>query len=216
MNFKDTKYLDISKSIINLIIHCSVMLMLSLLTHIIRKHTFLKFYDQTKQLLSQVDAATTVYLLPVISKLRILDMEQSNIDEVAAFELAALLGCNSVLEQLWLGGNQLSTAGAIFILNSLVHLSTLKALDLSYNNIGCQSADSVAAVIQCNPMLQYLSLDGNNLMDSGVVTIFQALKSICRLRVLSLSSNGITDVAAEAISSAISSNNCLEDLSPVV
>ena len=177
------------------------------------KHEFLATYQKAKQSLSQVNAATYVYLLPVISKVRVLDLEQSNIDEVAAFELAAVLGCNNVLEQLWLGGNQLSSAGAIFILNSLVHLSTLKALDLSFNNIGSQSADSVAAVIQCNPMLQYLGLDGNDLMDTGVVTICHALKCITKLRVLSLSSNGITDSAVEAITFAISHNNRLEDLS---
>ncbi|XP_065914696.1 protein NLRC5-like isoform X2 [Dysidea avara] len=181
--------------------------------YLIKKHDFLSTFQKVKQILLQVDAATTIYLLPVISKLRVLDLEQSNIDEVAAFELAALLGCNSVLEQLWLGGNQLSTAGAIFILNSLVHLSALKALDLSYNSIGCQSADSVAAVIQCNPMLQYLGLDGNDLMDTGAVTVCHALKSITKLRVLNLNSNGITDDAAEAITFVISSNSCLEDLS---
>ena len=170
-------------------------------------------FQKPKQKLLQIDAATIVYSLPVISNLRVLDLEQSNIDEVAAFELAALLGCNSVLEQLWLGSNQLSSAGAIFILNSLVNLSTLKALDLSFNNIGCQSADSVATVIQCNPMLQYLGLDGNDLMDTGVTIICHALKCITKLRVLSFSSNGITNDAAEAITNVISSNNCLEDLS---
>ena len=177
------------------------------------KCDFLSSYKKAKMKLSQVDAATIIYLLPVISKLKVLDLEQSNIDEVAAFELAALIGCNSFLEQLWLGGNQLSTAGAIFILNSLVNVSTLKVLDLSYNNIGCQSADSVAAVIQCNRMLQYLCLDGNDLVDMGVRTICDALKCITKLRVLSLSSNGITDDAAEAITFVISSNYCLEDLS---
>ena len=177
------------------------------------KHNFLVSLQNSKQKLSQVDASTIVYLLPVISKLKVLDLEQSNVDEVAAFELAALLGCNSVLEQLWLGGNELSSAGAIFVLNSLVHLSILKALDLSFNNIGCQSAGSVAAVIQSNPMLQYLCLDGNDLMDTGVVTICNALKYITKLRVLSLSSNGITDDAAEAITYVVSSNSCLEDLS---
>jgi len=170
-------------------------------------------FQKAKQKLLRVDAVTIVYLLPVISKLKVLDLEQSNVDEVAAFELAALLGCNSVLEQLWLGGNQLGCAGAIFILNSLVHLSTLKALDLSFNNIGCQSADSVAAVIQCNPMLQYLCLDGNDLMDAEIVTICQALKCMTKLRVLSMSSNRITDDAAEVIALAVASNSCLEDLS---
>jgi len=178
------------------------------------KHNFLVSLQNSKQKLSQIDASTVVYLLPVISKLKVLDLEQSNnVDEVAAFELAAVLRCNSVLEQLWLGGNQLSSAGAIFVLNSLVHLSTLKALDLSFNNIGCQSAANVAAVIQCNLMLQYLCLDGNELIDTGIITICDALKYITKLRVLSLSSNGITDDAAEAITFVVFSNKCLEDLS---
>ena len=180
---------------------------------LIEKCDFLATFQKTKQILSQIDAAAVIYVLPIISRVKVVDLEQSNIDEVAAFELAALLRCNSVLEQLWLGGNQLSTAGAIFVLNSLVHLSTLKALDLSFNNIGCQSADSVAVVVQCNPMLQFLCLDGNGLMDTGVVTICSALKCITKLRVLTLSNNGITDAAAEAISVVISSNDCLEDLS---
>jgi len=90
------------------------------------KNNFLGNIQKSKENLSQVDAATNVYFLPVISKLKVLDLEQSNVNEVAAFELAALLRYNGVLEQLWLGGNQLSSAGAIFALNSLVCLSALK------------------------------------------------------------------------------------------
>ena len=42
---------------------------------------------------------------------------------------------------------RLNTAGALYILNSLVYLTTLQVLDLSYINIGSESADGIAAVI---------------------------------------------------------------------
>ena len=160
----------------------------------------------------ELDAATSIYLLPVISNLKVLDCECSNIDAIAAFELAAILSCNDVMQQLWLRGNQLNTAGAMFILSSLEHISTLRVLDLSLNNIGYQSADSVAAVIYSNPTLEQLWLDGNGLLDTGVIQICRALKHVNKLRVLSLCSNGISDDSAEELSAAISSNDLLEDL----
>ena len=182
--------------------------------HLINKYDYLNIKLQgVKQSLSQVDAATIIYLLPVISKLKALDMEQSNIDEVAAFELGAILSCNNVLEQLWLAGNQLGITGAMFILNSLEHMSTLAVLDLSFNNIGWQSAESVTAVIKSNPNLEQLWLDGNSLLDIGVKQICLAMQCGSKLRILSLCSNGITDDGAEELNNAIFANNILEDVS---
>ena len=182
--------------------------------HLSSKYDYLNIkLQRTKQDLSQVDAATIIYLLPVISKLKVLDLEQSNIDEVAAFELGAILSCNNVLEQLWLSGNQLEITGAMFILNSLEHMSTLAVLDLSFNDISYQSADGVAAVIKSNPRLEQLWLDGNGLLDVGVKQICHALHCVTNLRILSLCSNGITDDAAEELSNAVFANNMLEDVS---
>ncbi|XP_065894211.1 ribonuclease inhibitor-like [Dysidea avara] len=169
--------------------------------------------QNAKQKLLQVDAASVIYLLPIISKLKVLNLEQSNVDEIAAFELAGILGCNDVLEKLWLGSNQLGTAGAMFILNSLGSIVTLKTLDLSFNDIGSQSAEGIAAVIHNNPLLEQLWLDGNKLMDVGVTHICHALKCITKLRILSLYSNGITDDTADELSNVIFANNLLQDLS---
>ena len=147
-----------------------------------------------------------------ISTLKVLDMECCYIDEIAASEVADKLYFNNVLQQLWLRGNQLNTAGAVFILNSLENVSELTVLDLSFNNIGYQSADNVAAVIYCNPTLEQLWLDGNGLLDTGVIQICRTLKHVTKLRILSLCSNGISDDSAEELSAAISSNDLLEDL----
>ena len=162
--------------------------------------------------LSKMDTATIIKSLPNISSLKVLDMEHSNIDGIAASELEDKLYSNTVLQQLWLRGNRLNNDGYVFILDSLEHISTLTILDLSFNNIGYQSADNVAAVIYINPALEQLWLDGNGLLDTGVMQICRALKHVTKLRILSLCSNGISDDSAEELSAAISSNDLLEDL----
>ena len=131
------------------------------------------FHERMKQ---NIDTTSFIYSLYVISMLKVLDLGQSNINEIAASELADKLYSNTVLQQLWLKGNQLNTVGAMFILNSLEHILTLKVLDLSFNSIGYQSADNVAAVIYSNPKLEQLWLDGNGLLDTGVIQICRALK----------------------------------------
>ena len=162
--------------------------------------------------LSQIDATNLITFLPVIKDLKALDLEQTNINEEAAFELAAFLDCNNILSQLWLRGNTLSSAGALFILNSLRHTSSLRVLDLSHNNIGFQAADGIAAVIDCNDSLEQLWLDGNALLNKGVVQFTHALKHLSTLRTLSLCNTGINDEVADELSDVITNNVHLEDI----
>ena len=168
--------------------------------------------ERKRQILSQMDATSMITLLPIIKNLRALDLDRSNINEEGAFELAMALKCNNVLSQLWLRGNELGAAGAMFILNSIQHISSIKVLDLSNNNIGYQVADSIAAVIDCNHSLEQLWLDGNALLSKGVVRFTHSLKCLSTLRTLSLCSNGITDDAADELSAVITSNVFLEDI----
>ena len=150
--------------------------------------------------------------LYVLKKVKVIDLENNNIGEDASYELATALHSNNVLEQLWLRGNKLNTAGALCILCSLRHLETLQMLCLSYNNIGSQSAYGIAVVIDNNPLINQLWLDGNNLHSAGTITICNALKKIRRLSILSLCNNGISDDAADELSAVITQNVLLEDL----
>ena len=168
--------------------------------------------QEAKEKLAHVDAKKMISSLYILERVKVIDLENNNIDEDTSFELATALHCNNVLEQLWLRGNKLNTAGALYILNSLEYLTTLQVLDMSCNNIGSQSADGIAAVIDNNPLINQLWLDGNDLHSTGTITICNASKKIRTLSILSLCNNGITDDAAEELSAVITQNVLLKDL----
>ena len=170
------------------------------------------FLQEAKQKLSQIDSKAMISSLQIIRTLKVINLENNNIDEDAATELAGHLHCNNILEQLWLRGNELYDKGASVVLQSLHNLSTLLILDLSYNHLSSESADGIAVVVGNNCSLQQLWLDGNELLTRGVVRIASALKKLSSLRILSLRSNGITDDAAEEISNVITNNTLLVDL----
>ena len=169
--------------------------------------------EQSKQKLFSLDATNMIIsLFDIIESLTVLDLEYSNINKEAAIKLATALNCNNVLEQLWLRGNVLGADGGAVILTSLQNISTLRVLDLSYNNISSTSANGIAAVINSNQFLEQLWLDGNTLMTTGVITIASVLKKHCNLRLLSLSNNGITEDATGEISAIVNSNTLLGGL----
>ena len=168
--------------------------------------------QEAKQKLSQIDSKAMISSLQIVRTLKVINLENNNINEYAATELAGHLRCNNKLEQLWLRGNELYDKGASVVLQSLHNLSTLLILDLSFNHLSSESADGIAVVIGNNCSLQQLWLDGNDLLTKGVVIIASALKKLSSLRILSLCSNGITDDAAEEISNVVTSNVLLVDL----
>ena len=168
--------------------------------------------QEAKQKLSQIDSKTVISSLLIIRILKVINLENNNINEDAATELVGHLHRNDILEQLWLRGNELYDKGASVILQSLYNLSTLLILDLSFNHLSSESADGIAVVIGNNCSLQQLWLDGNDLLTRGVARIASALKKLSSLRILSLCSNGITVCAAEEISNVITSNVLLVDL----
>ena len=169
-------------------------------------------FSSAEQKLLQVDALELIESFNMFDKLKVIDLENSNIDEHASCQLALSLKCNNVLEQLWLRGNKLNATGAKHILESLEHLNKLQVLDLSYNNIGSQSVGNILTVIDKNHSLKQLWLDGNDLCDEGTKHICSALKNLRHLNVLSLCDNGITDDAADELSTVITQNVLLEDI----
>ena len=168
--------------------------------------------NNAKQKLAQIDAKKIISSVHILERVKVIDLENNNVDEDASLELATALHSNNVLEQLWLRGNKLNTTGALYIFNSLEYVTTLQVLDLSYNNIGNESADGIASVIDNNPLMNQLWLDGNNLCSTGTIIICNALKKIRTLTILSLCNNGITDDAADELSVVITHNVLLEDL----
>ena len=171
-----------------------------------------RYSQEATEKLSQINSRAIMSSLQITRKLKVINLENNNVNENAAIELAEHLHYNNILEQLWLRGNELYDKGALVVLRSLHNLSTLLILDLSFNHLSSESADGIAVVISNNFLLQQVWLDGNNLLTRGVVIIASALKTLSSIRVLSLCSNGITDDAAEEICDVITNNVLLVDL----
>ena len=81
-----------------------------------------------------------------VSDLIIFDFSNNNINEEAADDIAAVLSHNIKLKELYLGGNNLQSAGAIKIVNGL-HDINLTIFNISNNNISKEAADDIAAVL---------------------------------------------------------------------
>ncbi len=150
--------------------------------------------------------------LQMISSLIKLCINHNNITDEAADDIAAAISCNTHLQELDLGSNDLQASGIIKISRSLQKIISLIKLYINHNNITDEAADDIAAVISCNTQLQELHLDSNDLQASGIIKISRSLQKISSLIKLYINHNNITDEAADDIADAISCNTQLQQL----
>ena len=147
-----------------------------------------------------------------IYTLKKLYLNNDNITEEAADDIATVISCNLDLQELNLGSNNLQASGIIKIARSLQRISSLTKLYINHNNITDEAADDIAAAIPCNIHLQELNLSSNNLQTSGTIKIAKSLRMITSLTKVYINNNNITDEAADDIAAAISCNIHLQEL----
>ena len=82
-----------------------------------------------------------------VAGLVILNLNNSNIGEEAADDIAAVLSYNTKLQELYLSDNNFRTAGAIKIAKGLQNAINLTILDLNNNIVGEEAADDIAVVL---------------------------------------------------------------------
>ena len=154
-----------------------------------------------------------VNALKEISSLKVLNLNNNNIPEEAADELATAIRANNSLEELWLGGNRLGSS-TVLIVNALKEISTLKVLDLNDNmNTRNELAPTVACVLTKNKFMQNLGLRNNGLNDDGVKIISESLCQHTKLIAMDFQKNNLTKESSESLSLIISNNNKLAALS---
>ena len=148
--------------------------------------------------------------LQKISTLTKLCFHGNLITDEAADDIAAAISCNTHLQELNLGSNNLQTSGTIKIAKALQKLSSLIKLYINDNNITDEAADDIAAAISHET--EELDVSGNNLKTVGVLKIAQSMQRICTLKKLWISNNNITNEAAGTIAAVISCNVLLQEL----
>ena len=145
--------------------------------------------------------------LKEISTLKILDLDNNNVPDDAADQLAAVVCNNKNLEKIFLMNNNLKL-GAMKIFWALSKITTLTVLNLSKNGMTEMVACSLAAAIESNRSLTTIKLSSNKLQTQGIITISQSLRKLSSLQVLHIDDNQITKAAANDIASVVLSNSC--------
>ena len=143
-----------------------------------------------------------------ISSLTALHVDDNDITEEAADDIAAVILCNRKLQLLGLSKNYLKTAGMIKLSRALQKISSLTILLANSNDITDQAADDIAAVVQSNSNLRVLGLSDNMLQATGAIKIAQAVQEYNKSSFLSFTifNNRISKEAKDKIKAILSNN----------
>jgi len=106
--------------------------------------------------------------LKEIISLTCLHLENGNLPQRLAKDLAAIIKSNTYLERFVLGKNNLQSS-VIVILKALKEISTLQVLKLNDNFMPKDVSDDLAEVVKSNKCLEELDLNENDLQSPGRV-----------------------------------------------
>ena len=153
-------------------------------------------------------------LMKQLSSLTTLNVSGCKITEQGADMIAAVLLQTASLEMLDLSNTTLNVAKAQKINNALKSLTSLKSLKINNNIISDEdeTADSVAAVILNNPLLEKLNLSHNNLSSAGALQIANALLLSKNIKMVNISNNLISSDNIEKLSKTLSECCILQEL----
>ena len=147
-----------------------------------------------------------------LSHLRVLGLYGNEITEYAASDIAEVICKLPVLEKLRLNDNPFGVVGMQTICKSLQYNGTLKLWQLDNVGITEEISDDIAAVIDSNPLLEYIYLGNNKLHSTGANVILKSLKSRKQFKALSLNNNCISEDVVDNVVQFVTSNPELEEL----
>ena len=143
-----------------------------------------------------------------LSKLKLIDLKGNYLRE---FTHLHAISESAYLHTLILSNYCASQTSYFDIL--LTVKPSLKHLDLSYNVISTETAESVADVIYNNTDLEHLNLSNCKLNRKGLYVILKAAKENRSLKYLNLAANVINDKMAFKVAALIMNNQSLNFLS---
>ena len=132
--------------------------------------------------------------------LKILILNKNNLLPSYGYYLADAFKKNSSIEVLHLSQNNLTQNGLDSFLNILAHdNTTLKELDLSYNNFYFNDFKILSNYLNLNPTLKSLDISGNKFDPPSSNIIGVTLNKVQNLEKIKLNSCGITDEIAPQV-----------------
>ena len=147
-----------------------------------------------------------------INSLRALHLENSEITESSAGDVAKVIANNPFLESVSLGYNRLKAVGVSKLVSAFKKLFCLKELSLSSNHLDVTAANDVASMIIGKSRLEKLWINNNRFKEAGLNKICESLKKLSSLKALQLENTDMTPDAADDIADVLNNNWLLEDL----
>jgi Ran GTPase-activating protein (RanGAP) involved in mRNA processing and transport len=132
-------------------------------------------------------------------------------DKYAKALATGLEGQGSTIETLNLRGNRLSGKGASRLLSRLDPL-LIREIDLSHNNLGPESMDAIAKLLEATASLRTLEIESCNLTTSAIRSLCAGMDSNISVARLNLANNGVSNEAATPISKMLAKSLHLESL----
>ena len=152
--------------------------------------------------------------LSVNSSMRMLNMSGCHLTISHCVCLGQLLRhpIHCQIEVLDLGGCGLTNDGVGEVVSGLSDNHSLRELDLSWNQIGSESAVAVATMLKTNSSVARLELESCGIGSSGGVELGAALERNKTLRDLDLSENELGDDGVRGLSAGLENNSSLKEL----
>lgn len=152
--------------------------------------------------------------LKCLETLQVLDLSFNNISCKSSDGLAAVIKSNNFLEQLWLEGNCLQTAGVVKISNALEKHYNLRLLSLSKNGITEYASEAIYSIVCSNVSIEVLMLGFNFLQSFGICSSKPSISHCCLTRLLKLDlfNNHITSEHAVRLADVIKNCTNLQEL----
>ena len=158
-----------------------------------------------------IGAATLIRSL-YTSSVKSLHLKNTGIGEEDCVRLSELLKSNPHLEDLDVGGNNLSSESAEMITSGATHSSSLRILDMSDSQFSVAAEFNLASLLsdQYNCKLEELELRRCNISSEGVADLATALCKNTTLHTLDLDDNPIGQEGAAALAQMLPQNRTLQ------
>nr|XP_049616912.1 NACHT, LRR and PYD domains-containing protein 12 isoform X4 [Syngnathus scovelli] len=146
--------------------------------------------------------------------LQVLALRRCNLSEKSCEVLASVLSLSRTLRQLDLSRNNLGDDGLEALAAGLAKPQcTLQVLRLSHGKLSKKSCNALASVLSSCCSLRKLDLSWNDLGDDGLEALAAGLaKPQCTLQVLELENCNLSEKSGEALASVLSSSRTLREL----
>ena len=157
--------------------------------------------------LTGIGAISIIQSLKKISHLQVLKAAGCGLTEKEAEELANMLSDKTSLKELDLSWNELKAEGISVVIKALCTVVSLKVLKIDNCNITDKAAHVIATNIAKHYALMELDISHNDFTPAGVGIVVKSLKVLSNLTVLKISNCILDEGSSTEIAGAIS-NNC--------